>query len=131
MAYFRTTISILALVFAIGCSGKSGLEPDDFPTYVEQDGVSLKIGYVENSNDPHPTASISFCVPEKGRAILTLINATGYLVKVLYDEEREVGCEIVYYAVTNKDGEPLKNGIYLVRIQFRDVVDFKVIVFKF
>lgn len=131
MAIFLKTVTILALVFAIGCSGKSGLEPDSFPTYFEQDGVSLKIDYVENSNNPHPTASISFCVPEKGRVILTLINATGYLVKVLYDEEREMGCEIIYYDVTNNDGETLKNGIYLARIQYNDVVDFKVIVYKF
>lgn len=129
MADFLKSFSILALVFAIGCSGKTGFEPDNFPTYVEQDGVSLRINYVQDSNSPHPASSIVFCVPEKGRATLTFNNATGYVIKVLFDEEIDAGCKSVNIDVTNNDGKLLSTGIYLARFQFQDLDHLEIFYF--
>ncbi|MCH8026687.1 MAG: hypothetical protein IID63_01030 [candidate division Zixibacteria bacterium] len=130
MAIFLKTVTILALVFAIGCSGKTGFEPDDFPTYVEQDGVSLRINYTQDSNSPHPAPSIDFCLPESGKAILTLNNATGYLIKVLLDKEIDAGCHSVNFDVTNEDGKILQDGIYMTKLQFQDLIFLSILYFK-
>lgn len=127
MADFLKTISILALVFAIGCSGKSGLEPDSFPTYFEQDGVSLRINYTQDLNSPHPALSIDFATPERGRVILTLNNATGYRIKVLLDREIDAGNHSIPWEFTNEEGEQPKNGIYIIRLQFGEIVDLKIL----
>ena len=130
MAIFLKTVTILALVFAIGCSGKTGFEPDDFPTYVEQDGVSLRINNVQESNSPLPAPSITFSVPESGRAIVTLKNATGYLIKVLFNEEVQAGRVIVYFDITNEDDKILQDGIYIIKLQFEDLIFLSVLYFK-
>lgn len=130
MADFLKTFSILALVFTIGCSGKTGFEPDDFPTYVEQDGVSLRINYVQASNSPLPAPSITFSVPESGRATVTLKNATGYLIKVLFDEEVQAGSVIVYFDITNEDNKILQDGIYIIKLQFQELIFLSVLYFK-
>ena len=127
MADFLKTFSILALVFSIGCSGKTGFEPDDFPTYVELDGVSLRINYVQNSNSPLPVLTIDFATPERGRVILTLNNATGYRIKVLLDREIDAGFHSIPWEFTNEEGEQPKDGIYIIRLQFGEIVDLKIL----
>lgn len=131
MANFLRTISILALVFVIGCSGKTGFEPDNFPVLIEQEGVSLKINYVENSNASHPATTIVVCVPESGRAIVTFNNATGYLIKVLLDEEVDAGCINVTLDLINEDGEIVQDGIYTVKLRFLDFVRHQILYIKF
>lgn len=127
MADFLKTFSILALVFALGCSGKSGFEPDDFPTYVEQDGVTLKI---EVSDSPTIRPITYFAIPEDGWVTLTLHNITDYRIKFLVDENLTAGSYSIRFDMTNEAGEQVKDGLYLIRLNFQGMIVLELLYFR-
>ena len=115
-------ISVILISFCLpGCSQNSIVSPEEFPTSVSKDGFALSISASDAAGIQMPTPTIDFAVPEDGWAKLTLYNATGYEVKVLFDENVTAGVVSVPFELTNDKGKSLKSGIYVLELKFKDI----------
>lgn len=86
-----------------------------YVTNVEQNEnvIPLKIELHQNYPNPfNPTTSIGFGIAEKTNVRLAVLNVLGEEIKVLLNEEKEVG----YHSI-NFTGSDLPSGIYFYSIQ--------------
>jgi hypothetical protein len=61
--------------------------------------------------------SISFNMPEDGRAIVRVYDVAGRLVGVVDDSFREAGPHVVPWDGTNETGESVASGVYFIRLE--------------
>lgn len=113
-------------MFVLGCNRGTGIEPNSFPTSVEQSGVALSLNSQQSPNAPLvPRAEISFSIPESGRVRLAWFSATGFEIKLIVDEVLPTGTHTVIFEAINDDGEPLKTGVYVVELKYKDIVQLQ------
>ena len=117
------------LLVTAGCSSVeiSGTDLNDTVTSV--DGASINAEVSFSPNNPEPTTTITFNVPYGSWARLEVLNATGYRVALLVDEEEvESGYVSVPWDGTNDDGEKIKSGIYFYRLEWAQGAVMKAVV---
>lgn len=123
---YRRFLKFIILMFVLGCDGSTGIEPNGFPTSVEKDGVALSLNSPQSPNAPLvPSTEISFSIPEPGRVRLAWFNATGYEIKLIVDEVLPTGTHTFIFQAINEDGEPLKTGVYVVELKYKDLVQLQ------
>jgi flagellar hook assembly protein FlgD len=79
-------------------------------------GTGLAIGRIE-PNPSSASARISFTMPERGRAKLSVYDITGRQVRVLLDDEAPAGTRAVAWDGRDATGRSVASGVYLVRLE--------------
>ena len=72
-------------------------------------------------NPFNPVTTITYTVPEESRVKLTIYNLLGETVRVLVDERRQAGQHQVFWDASDASGQQVGSGIYLYRLQARDI----------
>jgi hypothetical protein len=77
-------------------------------------------GFVLGKNYPNPfnpETDISFTLPERVRASLTVYNVLGKAIRVLVDREMSAGTHTVRWDGRDEFGNPASSGIYFYRLK--------------
>lgn len=77
-------------------------------------------GYSLGKNYPNPfnpETDISFTLPERTDATLTIYNLLGKAIKVLVDREMSAGTHTVHWNGRDEYGNPVSSGIYFYRLK--------------
>jgi hypothetical protein len=77
-------------------------------------------GYSLGKNYPNPfnpETYISFTVPERAHASLTIYNVLGKAIRVLVDREMSAGSHTLRWDGTDEFGTPVSSGIYFYRLK--------------
>jgi hypothetical protein len=87
--------------------------------------------YQNYPNPFNPTTNITFSVPGKVHATLTIYNIEGRLVKTLVNAEFDAGVKTVMWNGTDSRGNPVSSGVYFYRLNAgTNVVTKKMILLK-
>jgi hypothetical protein len=87
--------------------------------------------YQNYPNPFNPTTNITFTVPGKAHANLTIYNIEGRVVKTLVDAEFEGGVKTVTWDGRDAQGNPVSSGVYFYRLRAgSDVMTKKMILLK-
>ena len=112
---------------------------------LEDDGTVLVLGQTEaRLGDPlafsleqnvpnpfNPTTTISFTLPEKARANLSIFNVEGKLVKTLVDDVMGEGLKEVTWDGFDSRGIPVSSGVYFYRLKAgKEVLTKKMVVLE-
>jgi hypothetical protein len=97
------------------------------PVVIEQEGIGVDVttgaddvvafvnGLNQNVPNPfNPVTTISFTLAAKGRAIISVYDVNGRLVRDLLDEEAEAGPHSVVWDGRNDRGQELASGVYFI-----------------
>jgi hypothetical protein len=79
----------------------------------------LTLGRIE----PNPFGSatrISFSLPQRGHARLTVFDVTGRVVRVLVDDVAPAGTRVANWDGRDAAGRSVASGVYLVRLESAD-----------
>jgi len=77
-------------------------------------------GYTLGKNYPNPfnpETDISFTLPERAHASLTVYNVLGKAIKVLVDREMSAGTHTLRWDGRDEYGNPVSSGIYFYRLK--------------
>ena len=111
---------LVTLVAIAGCSSveitRSG-EPDSRPSSAD---LSLDVNVYFAPENAEPATGIEVVIPGPGWVKLEVLNATGYRVRLLLDEELEYFSGPIYWDGKNDHGRSIKSGIYMYRLQWED-----------
>ena len=72
-------------------------------------------------NPFNPVTTITFSVPERGRAVLSVYNVKGELVQTLVDDIVDAGEVSVTWGATDMYGRQISSGVYFYRLQVGDL----------
>lgn len=94
--------------------------------FVNTESIPDKFALDQNYPNPfNPSTRISFTLPRKSDIKLLIYNALGQLVKILAEEEVEVGSYAVAWNGTGQSGAPVATGLYFYELQAGDFRDVK------
>ncbi|UCG51696.1 MAG: T9SS type A sorting domain-containing protein [Candidatus Latescibacterota bacterium] len=102
---------------------------DDTPAYTLCLPVPTNIGTISatklelHQNHPNPfnpVTTISFTLPRKMRATLSIYNVRGQLVTTLMDDTRDAGSHEVIWNGRDARGNPVGSGVYFYRLTTGD-----------
>lgn len=113
------------IVVVVACSHKAPQEPTEIPMFVVYRAAE-PFGDIRTTfkpGMPMPMTTIDVALPQSGRLIATLENATGYYIKTLFNDHVDAGIVGLLLDMTNEDGQKLKSGLYYVTISFLDYKD--------
>jgi hypothetical protein len=88
-----------------------------------------------SQNYPNPfreKTTIKFCVPYRTRVKLEIFNTKGKLIKKLLDEEKQAGSYEIELDVADfhsAEGRNLEEGMYFFRLEARDFIEMKKMLF--
>ena len=83
-------------------------------------GESHPMQYVLNQNYPNPfnpITTIEFRLPEKAHVEITIFNVIGQAVKMLVDEDFEIGSYRTHWDGTNSFSQQVESGLYFYQIK--------------
>ena len=104
----QNTLLLLMLVLLIGCSNQP--TNDGMISLEEYDeGLNLKVYPVLSLQDGQ---IIEFSIPGGVSYTLTIMNATGYTVRI-YTGTASAGITTITWDLTNNDNKGIKEGIYI------------------
>jgi hypothetical protein len=79
---------------------------------------SVAFALEQNHPNPfNPTTTISFTLPEKVHANLSIYNIEGKLVRTLVDDVMDAGSKNVTWDGTAAPGKPVSSGVYFYRLK--------------
>jgi hypothetical protein len=101
----------------------------------ETERVSIPVMALElfqnHPNPFNPTTTISFTVPERTHANLSIFDATGKLVKTLVNEAVDEGLAEVTWDAKDNRGNSVSSGVYFYRLKAgKKVLTKKMVVIK-
>jgi hypothetical protein len=110
---------------------KPGIGTSFFADTNVPDGGAVAVGEVAGAAsglalgriEPNPFGSatrISFSLPQRGHAKLTVFDVTGRVVRVLVDDEAPAGTRVANWDGRDASGRSVASGIYLVRLESAD-----------
>jgi exonuclease III len=67
-------------------------------------------------NPFNPSTTITYEIPEKSKVKIAIYNSLGKLVKVLLNEEVQVGANSLFWDGTNQNNEKVSSGFYFIRM---------------
>ena len=74
----------------------------------------------QNAPNPfNPSTTISFSLPNAGRAVMTIYNAGGQHIRTLVDAHVTAGVHAVDWDGRNSAGEPAASGMYICRLRWQ------------
>lgn len=86
--------------------------------------AELPTAFSLNQNFPNPfnaTTVIQFALPQASHVKLEIFNVLGQRIRVLVDEDLEVGYKQVVWDGRDQSGNPVASGIYFYRLNARDL----------
>jgi hypothetical protein len=87
--------------------------------------------YQNYPNPFNPVTNVTFTLPSRGHAKLSIYNIEGRLVKTLVDGEFDGGAKTVLWNGTDSRGNPVASGVYFYRLRAgADVMTKKMILLK-
>jgi hypothetical protein len=85
---------------------------------VSDETPAIPFALKQNYPNPfNPVTTISFTVPERGRAVLSIFNVKGELVRTLVDRTVEAGEVSVSWDGTDRFGRQLSSGVYFYNLK--------------
>jgi hypothetical protein len=97
------------------------LENNEQRTLFETDALLIPVQsstlYQNYPNPFNPTTTISFVLPEKSHANLSIYSLEGKLVKTLINEEVDEGHEQITWDGTGSHGNRVSSGVYYYRLK--------------
>lgn len=111
-----------------GASGWGFLDPPTFNRANDDtSGVPIYVpgDIVLNQNYPNPfnmSTTMRYGVPREGYVRLSIYDVRGRLVRMLVDENRQAGLHHPEWLGLDDNGRKLPSGLYILRMQFEDVV---------
>ena len=99
------------------------LVKERLPTSIENEKPNLVKSFQLYQNYPNPfnpTTKIEFALPQKGNVKLSVINILGKEIKVLINEEMEVG-----YNSVDFNASDLPSGVYFYQLKAGSFIDSK------
>ncbi len=89
---------------------------------VTEEIPSIPFTLEQNFPNPfNPVTTITFSVPEMGRAVLSVYNVKGELVQTLIDDVVSAGEVSVTWDATDRYGRTLSSGVYFYRLRVGDL----------
>jgi len=89
---------------------------------VTEEIPTIPFALQQNFPNPfNPVTTITFSVPARGRAVLSVYNVKGELVKTLVDDVVDTGEVSVTWDATDKYGRQLSSGVYFYRLRVADL----------
>jgi hypothetical protein len=86
-------------------------------TTFELNGPPLSLALRDANPNPFATRTeISFSIPNRGRVSLDVFDASGRLVKTLWNGEKEAGTHVLSWYGEDETGRRGKNGVYFFRL---------------
>jgi len=83
---------------------------------------SIPFALKQNFPNPfNPVTTITFSVPERGRAVLSVYNVKGELVQTLVDDVVSAGEVSVTWDATDRYGRKISSGVYFYRLRVGDL----------
>jgi hypothetical protein len=80
-------------------------------------GPPLSLALRDANPNPFATRTeISFSIPNRGRVSLDVFDASGRLVKTLWNGEKEAGTHVLSWYGEDETGRRGKNGVYFFRL---------------
>jgi hypothetical protein len=96
---------------------KSAAGPDLVLDSVEVAGPVLQPLRIKASPNPfNPRLTVNYSLPTAGSARLEILDLRGRVVRVLFDEFRPAGDELVNWNGLDRGGRAAASGVYLVRL---------------
>ncbi len=77
----------------------------------------MSAGVTCSPNPLRDQGKLSYYTPETGRVLLRIYDRTGYLVRILVDENEGAGAKVVYWDRKDMSGATLPNGIYFATLE--------------
>ena len=107
--------------------------PAENPTSVEEPSSPETPGtFSLHQNYPNPfnpATSIRYEVSKQVRVVLKIMNLIGQEIQTLVDEEKPVGFYQVVWDGKDKNGQSVASGVYLYRLETKDFVQIRKMVF--
>ena len=89
---------------------------------VTEEIPTIPFALKQNFPNPfNPVTTITFSVPARGRAVLSVYNVKGELVQTLIDDVVDSGEVSVTWDATDKYGRQLSSGVYFYRLRVADL----------
>jgi hypothetical protein len=89
---------------------------------VTEETPTLPFELKQNFPNPfNPVTTITFSVPERGRAVLSVYNVKGELVQTLVDDVVSAGEVSVTWDATDRYGRQISSGVYFYRLRVGDL----------
>jgi hypothetical protein len=89
---------------------------------VTEEIPTIPFALKQNFPNPfNPVTTISFTVPERGRAVLNVYNVKGELVQTLVDDVVDAGEVSVTWDATDRFGRQISSGVYFYRLKVGDM----------
>jgi len=116
------TLSLAALLILCGCSSYEVTSSGDTVPLPPANGLSLDVEVSFGRDNTELVTTIKIDIAAPGWARLEVLNVTGHRVKLLLDRELTWGFETVTWNGRNDDGEEIKSGLYIYRLEASGVV---------
>ncbi len=89
---------------------------------VTEEIPTIPFALKQNFPNPfNPVTTITFSVPERGRAVLNVYNVKGELVQTLIDDVVSAGEVSVTWDATDRYGRQISSGVYFYRLMVGDL----------
>ncbi len=89
---------------------------------VTEETPTIPFALKQNFPNPfNPVTTITFSVPERGRAVLNVYNVKGELVQTLVDDVVAAGEVSVTWDATDMHGRQISSGVYFYRLMVGDL----------
>lgn len=102
------------------------------PTAVETDAGSVPVSFVLHQNFPNPfnpETTIKYEISRQTHVVLKVMNLLGQEVRTLIDEEQSPGLYEVRWDGKDNHGQRVASGAYLYRMESKDFVQVRKMVF--
>ena len=96
---------------------------DEAPLRTERTGPSAFALHQNAPNPFNPSTTISFSLPNAGRAVMTIYNAGGQLVRTLVDGPISAGAHSATWNGLDASGRPVAGGVYIYRLEWNGPAD--------
>jgi hypothetical protein len=124
-------LAIATLLMLCGCSSYEVTSSGDPVPLPGTNSISLNVEVAFGRDNTEPLPNIRFSIPGYRWVTLEILNATGHRVRLLIDDEYLGGFQTATWDLKNDNGEEIKSGIYIYRLEAGDEVATKAALFCF
>ena len=110
-------VILIPILFIWGCSKPTEGNKINLLEPSPPNELNLKVSKTGGANQSFPQIDIAFVIPEYTFVHLEIKNATGYTVKVLYDDYSDAGTQMISWDGSNDNGEITNKGIYIIYLK--------------
>jgi hypothetical protein len=107
---------------AISPSSLPPLPPKSTAMDDNTEKIPIEFNLAQNYPNPfNPKTTVEYSIAKKSLVYLAVFNLKGQMIKILENKIQEKGQYVTFWDGTNKNGQPVSSGVYIIRLQTKNM----------